>query len=53
MLLKEELQKLILSIESDRVERTISMIDTDICTFSNEMEELLLIPKMMSYAKNL
>ena len=42
MLAKEELQKLILDIESDRVERTISTGDTDkfaeaICAFSNDM----------------
>ena len=42
MISKEELQKLILDIESDRVERTISTNDTDkfaeaICAFSNDM----------------
>jgi len=42
MISKEELQKFILDIESDRVERTISTNDTDkfaeaICAFSNDM----------------
>ena len=42
MVSKEELQELILDIESDRIERTISTNDTDkfaeaICAFSNDM----------------